>query len=496
MITTIAHLRIRFPSALRQVLLVMAVAAGTWSMPPAALAEGTDAEAHWRRTLETGRSALDSGNLVVAENFVRQAIHEAKNLGPAPANNLALAESYEAMAEVQAKLDDMARAQHMMNEALAIRRATQPSNHPDLGRAALRFADLMRQRGDYDQAERLYRDSIDAITSALGPTDVLLADAYYGLALNEMEQGRIESADKSLLRSLSILGIQDDRVVREHLPDLRSVAERYQRMGLTDDAVRVMRQAMNLYERHYAVDHPYFEQTMLALGTSQLDRGLGADARGTFDNGTDKMLVALGPSSERVATTMEKIAGLFDTYEQPDDAEAFYKKALATRQNSLGVSDAQKVRSLVKLGDLARQRGETTRAADYYREAIQIGETRLGPNEVETAYAYSNMALILWDSGQIAEADRLWERALAIYEQRLGAGDATVATVAFNLGQLRHGQSQYDSAEALYRKALDIRERTLGPTHPDTIKTINMYALLLDRVGRPDEAAQIRARVK
>jgi len=458
----------------------------------AAAQSGSEAEEQWRVTLESGRSALASGNAVVAENFLLKAIQDAMFLHPDMATNIALAESYEAMAQVQAALEDYGQAEQYMTQAIAIRRVAQPADHPDLGRSVLLFADLQRARGNYAEADRLYRSGLDTIATALGPAHPLLARAYYGLALSEMAQGRTDVAERTLLRGIAVLGVQDDTALRENLFDMRPFAERYLALGQPDDAERALRQGLDLYTRHFVADHPFFEATLLRLGTIQLERGRVDAARETLSTGSDRLRGALGPGSERAAAVMERIGELFRTYAQPQDAEAYFVKAFEIRQRSRGATASDEVRGLVKLGDLYLQQGDAARAEKNYRDAVQIAETRLPPGSVETAYAYSNLALILWDRGEIAEAARLWTDALAIYESTR-PNDLNTATVAFNLGQLRHGQGDYVGAEPLYRRALDIRLDQLGPGDPSTIETINMYSLLLERVGRPGEAAEVRA---
>ena len=49
-------------------------------------------------------------------------------------------------------------------------------------------------------------------------------------------------------------------------------------------------------------------------------------------------------------------------------------------------------------------------------------------------------------------------------------------------------QGQYDEAERLYRRALEGREEKLGPTHPDTLRTVDGLANLYRKQGRHDEA--------
>jgi tetratricopeptide (TPR) repeat protein len=489
-------LRSRPSTALGQSIAALLVASVlvAWAAASPAVAQSPDAEERWRDTLETGRSALASGNLTVAENFIRQAISQAMALSASPETNLPLAESYEAMAGIEARSDRMGRAEALMNQSIAIRRAALPPDHPDLGRAVLGFADLQRLGGQYDKADQLYRSSIETIAAALGPAHVLLVQANYGLALNEMAQGRIGSVDDLIAQATAVLGQQDDRVLRDNLLDFRPIADGYRAMGRVEDAEQVMRQAMDFYARHFSVDHPYYEATMMELGTGQLEDGRAEEARGTFDHGTDQMLLAFGGGSGRVAAVLEDIAELFKAHAYPDVTEAYYMQAMEVRRQTVGTTAADQIHGLVKLGDLSRERGDLVEAESYYRDAINLGETRFGADEVETAYAYSSMGLLLWGRGEVEDAARLWSQALAIYRKRLGPDHPNLATVAFNLGQLRHSQGAWTEAEALYREALDIRERVLGPAHPATLETINMYSLLLDRLDRGDEADRLRAR--
>jgi WD40 repeat protein/predicted Ser/Thr protein kinase len=53
-----------------------------------------------------------------------------------------------------------------------------------------------------------------------------------------------------------------------------------------------------------------------------------------------------------------------------------------------------------------------------------------------------------------------------------------------------HGK--YPQAEELYRQALAAQERILGKDHPDTLKTMDDLAALLDASGKKDEAAHLR----
>lgn len=57
-------------------------------------------------------------------------------------------------------------------------------------------------------------------------------------------------------------------------------------------------------------------------------------------------------------------------------------------------------------------------------------------------------------------------------------------------------QSGYREARAVHERALAIRENALGPQHPDVAKTLEGYAALLERMGRPGRAADMSARAE
>jgi hypothetical protein len=62
------------------------------------------------------------------------------------------------------------------------------------------------------------------------------------------------------------------------------------------------------------------------------------------------------------------------------------------------------------------------------------------------------------------------------------------------LGSYRQGAlAAYAQARPLYERALAIREKVLGPEHPDTKNSATGAAVVLDALGRADEAAARRA---
>jgi len=61
----------------------------------------------------------------------------------------------------------------------------------------------------------------------------------------------------------------------------------------------------------------------------------------------------------------------------------------------------------------------------------------------------------------------------------LSEEERAVSTLQNNLAKLLHVQGKLSEAEPLYREALEARRRTLGDTRPDTLISINNFAILL-----------------
>lgn len=65
-----------------------------------------------------------------------------------------------------------------------------------------------------------------------------------------------------------------------------------------------------------------------------------------------------------------------------------------------------------------------------------------------------------------------------------------------NLANLYADTGRHAEAEPLYERALAILDRTLPPDHPRQALYRENYATLLDRLGRAEEAAALRAKAE
>ncbi|HES76277.1 MAG TPA: tetratricopeptide repeat protein [bacterium] len=152
------------------------------------------------------------------------------------------------------------------------------------------------------------------------------------------------------------------------------------------------------------------------------------------------------PNSKPLATAISHQASLFAAQDKPQEAEAAYKKALATY------------------------------------------ESALNPNHLAVATALSQLAGFYFLHERFAEAAPLYSRALAIDERALGSDHAEVAKDLYNLSTVNSLLGNYKDAEAQSQRCLKIREKVLAANDPAIVRTLDRMGENFALQGRMDEA--------
>lgn len=141
------------------------------------------------------------------------------------------------------------------------------------------------------------------------------------------------------------------------------------------------------------------------------------------------------------------------------------------------------------------------RAAKYdYAEAtwmLAVEEAEsFGTRDARLAYSLEKLTECLWFQGRLEEALHYGARGLQIYEAALGPSHNDVGSMAYNVAMIYHVLNYFDEAEKNYKRALAIKTGALGAKHPDVIKVLSSFADLLVKLGREEEATQLRATEK
>jgi tetratricopeptide (TPR) repeat protein len=239
-------------------------------------------------------------------------------------------------------------------------------------------------------------------------------------------------------------------------------------------AEKPLRKALGI---DYANKDPLLAADQETLGTVLADIGNREEAIDLFER------AARGPNQTIAARSYSRLAML-----DADQAESYYRKALAAEEAASG-KDHPKLASI--LNDLAlalRSRNDDRSAEPLFRRALAIEQKALGAASDLTAMVQSNLGHLLHGDGQLDEAERLQRSALTIFEQKLGPDSKEVSTACTKLADVLWAKGNKVPAANLFRRALSIDESIHGPDHPEVAATLTNLGTILKETGATAEA--------
>ncbi|KAI4767751.1 purine and uridine phosphorylase [Aureobasidium sp. EXF-3400] len=189
-----------------------------------------------------------------------------------------------------------------------------------------------------------------------------------------------------------------------------------------------------------------------------------------------------------VTWAYQELAGIFKAHDRYIEAEEMYERALAGKENALGLEHKSTLDTVNNLGLLYRDQGRLAEAEAMYGRALAGYEKALGPEHTSTLMTVNNLGILYRDQGRLVEAEAMYGRALAGYEKALGREHTSTLDTVNNLGTLYADQGKLTEAEAMYERALVGREQALGPKHTSTLGTVNSLGNLYADQDRLKEA--------
>ncbi|MEM9462093.1 MAG: tetratricopeptide repeat protein [Myxococcota bacterium] len=224
------------------------------------------------------------------------------------------------------------------------------------------------------------------------------------------------------------------------------------------------------------------------LGLVLESQGDYADARHHYQRALAIKEEALGLDHLDLATTLNNLGNVAYHQGNYDNARAYHQRALAIRQQALGPDHPAVAASLNNLGNALLDQGNPDDARVHYERVLAIRRETLGPDHPDVAESHNNLGGVSYHQGDMAGARVHFERALAIRQKVLGPDHPELAASLTNLGAVLVDQQDYDNARAYHQQALAILDNALDPDHPDIALSLNNLGIVSARQGDMDDA--------
>ncbi len=303
--------------------------------------------------------------------------------------------------------------------------------------------------------------------------------------------GYLERAKPLLIQALAFRRQHLEEAHPDVIESLIHLGELQSASGRPKEAIASYEEALDALLRQEEAAVPKINRVRQNLAAATLENG---DLK-TAERLQRQVLAALRISPEteglEMSEAMNALGTILNIRNALDEAEALHRDALRIEEarltdDHLTLASTREKLALVLIGS-----GRYVEAENLLRSCIAAREKALDREHPDLAQGLAHLAISLYYQGKLGEAEKLHRRSLSMVERRLGSEHPERATSLHNLGILQLSTGDLEAAEQSLRQAQAILQKVLGDDHLRTAKARSILALVLQRMGRKEEAQEI-----
>lgn len=407
---------------------------------------------------------------------------------------LAKAAVMNAIGDVYRQLGLWEQAEPLLSEALTIRRAALPSEHPEVAESCHNLAYYYHERGDFDKANKLYREALGIRQKIPGKEGKqLTALTVHNLAWMLGNEHKSAEAEKLFREVLAIRRELYGDLHRDVVFSKLGIAFTLIEQGKSLQATPLVLEAKNELLKLEGNQHLSDAVTAFALGVIYRQTLGARAAQGQLEQAYKSANSGLGPDSIYVGLARYELAANLDALGRIDEAEEHYRACLKIAREQVQLQHPRLHVLINSLSRLLQRRGKAPEGAALWEEFVTAQRGRFGPDHQYTADAMYRQALYLKDTKQFPAAIPVFEEVANIC-RRNRTLERSLPNLATQLGLCYIGNnSDPVKAEECFREAIRLYQAQPNPgeqtLYDITIGRINLGDALMKQ-GKFDESQQ------
>jgi serine/threonine protein kinase len=351
-------------------------------------------------------------------------------------------------------------------------------------------ANSLAALGEGEAAERLARDNLARAIAAHGEFSTASSGAKAALADVLGERGAWQEADQLINDAYNT---ERQRLGPAHpvvLQLLSNAAALSFGKGDFALAEQRFREAAVTAEHVLGADHPETLKAWAHVAVALANGGKNDEAIALFQPLIEKRSALLGADHPDVLTMRTSHAIALRVLNRLDEAEAVFEDVYQRRRRVLGETHPDTLKVLGILGVIARDRKDLGRAEVLLRQAAELYEKANGVDHPESLVIRNNYLAIVRDRGNPAAAVEGYAALLPRAEKVLPAAHFTLAAMRSNYGAALVELREYERAEPLLLQSYRTVRDALGADHPQLAVPRGRLERLYRDWGKPEKLAE------
>jgi serine/threonine protein kinase len=386
---------------------------------------------------------------------------------------------YEAAGNAYRGLGEFTKARELLDRAVKLRQADSVTAPTAYAKALLSQALVAQAAGEFGQAEKLARASIQVLEKETPTPQQDLLGARLDLADILRLESKLDEASALVIetrrRYMAIGATETAGLARSTLllGRIRSA------QGRMEDAERELTQSLAIHRRVFGDSS---EQTLDAkngLADAFVITGRSDRAEPLLREIVADMRRIYGPTHLQTAVSLNNLGNALSDFEEKfDEAERVYAEAISLARAGAGEKHPEVATALNNIGGLYLRMQNWEKAREALAQAASIRASALGPRHPDTASSQMGEALALNKLDKFSHAERLLRTAVGTLTDQLGADHWRTANAERYLGTVLTNLGHYDEAGRILVAAEKKLSAALGPEHARTVSARTALAEL------------------
>lgn len=356
--------------------------------------------------------------------------------------------------------------------------------------AISRLANVLKNRGLYEEATPLFERALQGREEILGPEDPDTLTAANSLAL--LLEARFMLAEAEPLFRRALMGRQM-KLGPKH-PDtlevMNNLAKLLQAQGKFTEAEPLFRKALLGCEEKLGKRHPHTLTLINNLAGVLHVQGKLNEAAPLFARALEGREAELGKNHPDTLTSVNNLALLLEAQGKFEEAEPLLWRGLEGYREELGSDHPDTLAFVNNLAHLLQAQGRLQEAEALYRQGLEDCQVKLGASHPHSLTLLTSLANLVLVQGK-EEAQGLLVQAMEACEANLGYQHPLTLVSVNGLALVFEAQQKLDEAEPLFRRALEGNVVHYGAAHPHSVLSLENLGRLLQRQGKLAEAESV-----
>lgn len=359
-------------------------------------------------------------------------------------------------------------------DALKLRREILPYPHLDVAASAYNLGQTYHQLGNLTKAMELYEEFHSIVTRFfVGKKHRNLAIILKCMAQVHHDQSQYEEAARLYFESLETTKAALGDFHPEVASLLNKIGNMYYENSDFDSAIRVYEEGLVVERAVLTHDYPNIVVTLTNIAQSQKHKGNYYAALDRYSEAHALQKTILGDKDPKVAVSLSNVAQVSCRLGRFTQAFDAYQKVLQIRRDAFGDDHVEVAATLNSIGLVLFKQGFHEFAIQSFRESLRVRKLCLGSHHRDVAVVLYNIATTHLEQGDEELATEYYAETLRVERTALGNDHRDLAVTLQHIGQIHRQRGELDVSLGYFKEALRIEKLNLGDSSPAVARLLN-----------------------